>query len=69
MEKLYTQKAQILDALAEGSCTTPEVTAITGLPRKHTCAILRYLWQSGVVTREPFKRSKLVPTFLWTLKA
>lgn len=61
------QKTRILRVLAQGPSTTGEVSASTGLPRKHCCAILRYLWQSGVVTRAPFKRPGIRSAFLWSL--
>jgi DNA-binding IclR family transcriptional regulator len=59
------QKARILDALKDGPATTPEVVALTGLPLKHCCAILRDLWQAGILVREPFRRDKLPSTFLY----
>lgn len=61
-----TQVARILAVLAEGPATTPEVVAETGLPLKHCCAHLRSLWQRGRVTRAPFKRDRLAPTFLYS---
>jgi DNA-binding IclR family transcriptional regulator len=61
-----TQKAQILSVVTEAPATTPEVVALTGLPLKHCCAILRDLWKAGVIKREPFRRYKLAPTFLYS---
>jgi hypothetical protein len=62
-----TQAARILAVLADGPATTPEVVAETGLPLKHCCAILRDLWISGKLQREPFRRYKLAPTFLYSV--
>jgi|HubBroStandDraft_1064217.scaffolds.fasta_scaffold104291_2 hypothetical protein len=61
------QKERILRVVSESPSTTGEVSALTGLPRKHCCAILRYLWQSGVLTREPYKRPGIRGAFLWSL--
>ena len=61
------QKTRILKVITQGPSTTGEVSALTGLPRKHCCAILRYLWQSGVLVREPFKRPGIRGAFLWSL--
>jgi len=47
-----TQISRVIDALREGPCTSSEVSAITGLPRKHCCAHLRELWGMGLVTRK-----------------
>jgi hypothetical protein len=62
-----TQKAQILAVVVEAPSTTPEVVALTGLPLKHCCAILRDLWKAGSINREPFRRVKLAPTFLYSV--
>lgn len=62
-----TQKAQILSVVLEAPATTPEVVALTGLPLKHCCAILRDLWKAGAINREPFHRLKLARTFLYSV--
>ena len=61
-----TQKAQILAVVMEAPATTPEVVALTGLPLKHCCAILRDLWKAGAINRVPFRRFKLAGTFLYS---
>jgi hypothetical protein len=62
-----TQKARILAVLLDAPATTPEVVAVTELPIKHCCAILRDLWKAGVINRTPFRRYKLAPTFLYSV--
>lgn len=44
-----TQIARVLAAFAAGSRTTPEVSAITGLPIKHCSAYARTLAARGVL--------------------
>lgn len=37
------QRARVLETVIEGPSTSVEIAAVTGIPRQHCSAILRYL--------------------------
>lgn len=62
-----TKTSRILNVVRKGPATTPEVVAITGLPLKFCCSILRQLWQRGMLVRERFDRAGMNHTFVYSL--
>lgn len=46
------QLNKVLAVLKEAPATSGEVMALTDLPRKHSCNLLRQLWQMGVAERK-----------------
>jgi hypothetical protein len=62
------QKVRILDVLSEGAATVLEVSVLTGLPRKHCCAIMRDMWLVGALTRKPFNRVGVRGAFIYAAR-
>ncbi|MCU1313403.1 MAG: hypothetical protein JWM54_1160 [Acidobacteriaceae bacterium] len=62
------QKTRIFNVLSEGPATVLEVSVLTGLPRKHCCAIMRDMWIAGALTRKPFNRAGVRGAFIYAAK-